>query len=139
MAPPSDNTLTARNNNTVELYSKQIGTRHFQYKVPRLIHWNEQSNQQQHTPPIHSSNQNNNKNLIQLYDINQLVKERGIYQHTYTFVDHRECLICYDRIIHTYAAKPCGHALLCLDCLQQCHDTCPFCRIPIETVDRIFI
>jgi hypothetical protein len=50
--------------------------------------------------------------------------------------DDNHCRVCYSQAINCVLVK-CGHMCVCHDCSRQL-ETCPFCRLPIEQVVRIF-
>lgn len=56
--------------------------------------------------------------------------------HTQT--DDNICIICREAT-RTHALVPCGHRILCVNCLAQLEDQrCPLCNMDFNTALRIY-
>jgi hypothetical protein len=73
------------------------------------------------------------------YDIAATKEIRDMIQQAH--VDHGLglCVICWEHPIHQqYTISPCHHQILCRQCSHQMMNsrirTCPYCRIPIESM-----
>lgn len=50
------------------------------------------------------------------------------------------CVVCFERE-NDYAFIPCGHKCMCKTCAiltQQKHPNCPYCRVKITSIQRIY-
>lgn len=84
--------------------------------------------------PLKRKSENTSFHVIKLKRLKQTRIDSPVYLHGTT-----SCSICLCPRTKECAFVPCGHASVCFECANKLkHGVCPFCRVKIQMVLRIY-
>jgi serine/threonine protein kinase len=72
---------------------------------------------------------------IQLMQLSGSAAEDFAHAHAEA-AEEVECVVCLDALA-THQCSPCGHRCVCAGCSILAMATCPFCREPIQKLERV--